>query len=48
MRPIFKKFNDLKPEDIDFNFHIHTNLSDGTSTPEEIIEKAKKPKQKLA
>ena len=40
MKPIFKKFNDLKEEDVNFNFHIHTNQTDGESTPEEIIEKA--------
>ncbi|TSC95212.1 MAG: putative hydrolase [Parcubacteria group bacterium Licking1014_1] len=40
MKPIFKKFNDLKAKDINFDFHIHTNQTDGTSTPEEIIRKA--------
>ncbi len=40
MKPKFKKFNDLKVEDINFDFHIHTSQTDGTSTPEEIIEKA--------
>lgn len=39
MKPKFKRFNDLRPEDINFDFHIHTNQTDGTSTPEEIIEK---------
>jgi putative hydrolase len=36
----FKKFNDLRSEDIDFDFHIHTNYTDGHSTPEEIIDRA--------
>lgn len=40
MKPIFKKFNDLTAEDINFDFHIHTNQTDGISTPEEIIKKA--------
>jgi len=40
MKPNFKRFNDLKKEDINFDFHIHTNYTDGHSTPEEIIDKA--------
>lgn len=40
MKPIFKKFNDLRTKDINFNFHIHTDQTDGISTPEEIIKKA--------
>jgi len=40
MKPIFKKFNDLRAEDINFNFHIHTDWTDGTSTSEQIIKKA--------
>ena len=40
MRPKFKRFNNLKPEDINFDFHIHTNQTDGLSSPEEIVEKA--------
>lgn len=40
MKPIFKKFNDLKVKDINFDFQIHTNQTDGISTPEEIIKKA--------
>lgn len=46
MKPIFKKFNDLKAKDINFNFHIHTDQTDGISTPEEIIKKAIKLKLK--
>lgn len=41
MKPIFKRFNDLRKEDINFDFHIHTNQTDGLSTPEELLEKAK-------
>jgi putative hydrolase len=36
----FKRFNELKEEDINFDFHIHTNQTDGLSTPEEIVAKA--------
>jgi len=39
-KPKFKRFNDLKPEDINFNFHIHTIQTDGLSTPEEFIKEA--------
>ena len=40
MKPKFKRFNDLRPEDINFDFHIHTNYTDGHSTPEEMVVKA--------
>lgn len=46
MKPKFKKFNDLKIEDINFNFHIHTNQTDGLSSPEEIVKEAIKLKLK--
>ena len=41
MKPTFKRFNSLIGEDIKFDFHIHTNQTDGISTPEEMIQKAK-------
>ncbi len=40
MKPEFKRFNDLKQEDINLDFHIHTNYTDGHSTPEEMVNKA--------
>ncbi len=40
MKPIFKKFNDLKIEDSDFNFHIHTDQTDGVSTPDGALSQA--------
>lgn len=40
-KPNFKRFNDLRAADIDFDFHIHTNLTDGKSSIEEIINQAK-------
>ena len=40
MKPEFKRFNDLRPEDINFDFHIHTNYTDGRSSPEEMLDKA--------
>jgi len=40
MKPEFKRFNDLKKEDINFDFHIHTNYTDGHSSPEEMVDKA--------
>ena len=36
----FKRFNELKKEDINFDFHFHTNYTDGESSPEEMVEKA--------
>ncbi len=41
MKPNFKRFNDLREGNIDFDFHIHTNQTDGVSTPEEMIQQAK-------
>jgi putative hydrolase len=40
MKPSFKKFRELRPEDMKSDFHIHTNQTDGNATPEEIIDKA--------
>lgn len=40
MKIRFKRFNELKEEDINFDFHIHTNQTDGLSTPEEIVAEA--------
>ena len=42
MKPTFKHFNDLTPSDIDFDYHIHTNQTDGSSSPEEIIASAQR------
>ena len=39
-KPKFKRFNDLRPKDITFDFHIHTDYTDGHSTPEEMVNKA--------
>lgn len=39
-KPNFKRFNDLKQEDINFDFHIHTNYTDGLSSPEEMVNRA--------
>ena len=41
MKPTFKRFNGLREENINFDFHIHTNQTDGISTPEEMIQQAK-------
>lgn len=42
MEPKFKRFNDLKQEDINFDFHLHTIQTDGENTPGEMIAQAKK------
>ncbi|MDD5086538.1 MAG: 5-formyltetrahydrofolate cyclo-ligase, partial [Candidatus Nanoarchaeia archaeon] len=39
-KPKFKRFNDLRKEDINFDFHMHTNFTDGHSSPEEMVKKA--------
>lgn len=44
LKPKFKRFNDLKAEDINFDFHMHTTQTDGKSTVEEMITQAKKLK----
>ena len=40
MKPEFKRFNDLTPQDINFDFHIHTNQTDGFCSPAEIVNQA--------
>ena len=40
MKPEFKRFNDLRPKDINLDFHMHTNYTDGHSSPEEMVDKA--------
>lgn len=40
MKPIFKKFNDLKVEDINFDFQTHTSQTDGFCSAEEMISQA--------
>jgi len=44
MKPKFKRFNELRKEDINFDFHIHTNYTDGQSSPEKMIKKAEELK----
>lgn len=46
LRPKFKRFNDIKEEDINFDFHMHTNQTDGKNTAEEMVIQAKKMKLK--
>jgi len=41
LKPKFKRFNDLKKDDIDFDFHIHTKQTDGENTVQEMIAQAK-------
>lgn len=41
MKPTFRRFNTLREKDVKFDFHIHTDQTDGISTPEEIVQKAK-------
>ncbi|MDD5087141.1 MAG: PHP domain-containing protein, partial [Candidatus Nanoarchaeia archaeon] len=43
-KPKFKRFNDLRKEDINFDFHMHTNFTDGHSRPEEMVKKAEELK----
>ena len=40
MKPKFKRFNNLTPKDINFDFHIHTNQTDGFCSAEEMIDQA--------
>ncbi|MEM3091180.1 MAG: PHP domain-containing protein [Candidatus Pacearchaeota archaeon] len=42
MRFNFKRFNDLKEEDINFDFQMHTCWTDGKNTVQEMIEQSKK------
>lgn len=42
MKPTLKRFNKLTPSDINFDFHIHTSQTDGSSSPEQIIESAQR------
>lgn len=39
LKPLFRNFNDLK--ELDFDYHMHTNQTDGRSTADEMINKAK-------
>jgi len=40
MKPDLKRFNDLRSKDINFDFHMHTNFTDGRSSPEEMVARA--------
>lgn len=42
IRPNFKRFNELKPSDINFDFHMHTTQSDGNDSAQEMISHAEK------
>lgn len=42
MRYPFKRFNELKIEDVNFDFHMHTNQTDGRSSLEEMTNQARK------
>lgn len=44
LKPKFKRFNDLKKDDINFDFHIHTVQTDGENTVREMITQAKQLK----
>jgi len=39
-KPVFFRFNDVLKDRPDRDFHIHTNITDGSSSLEEYIEKA--------
>lgn len=41
MKVPLKRFNDLRIEDIKFDFQMHTCWTDGQNTPEEMIQQAK-------
>lgn len=36
-KPTFRRFADLRPGDVDFDFHMHTTQTDGQNSPEEMI-----------
>ena len=40
MKPTFRHFSELNEENIDFDFHVHTEITDGTESPERMIEAA--------
>jgi putative hydrolase len=40
-KPTFKRFNDLLPEDVDFDFHMHTDQTDGKHSAAEMISRAR-------
>ncbi len=42
IRPDFKRFRELKPSDINFDFHMHTMQSDGNNSAQEMISHAEK------
>jgi putative hydrolase len=39
-RPTFRHFNDFPPEEVNFDFHMHTTQTDGKNTAEEMIAAA--------
>jgi methylenetetrahydrofolate dehydrogenase (NADP+)/methenyltetrahydrofolate cyclohydrolase len=39
-KPTFKRFNDLKEDDLVFDYHMHTTQTDGKCSAEKMIEKA--------
>lgn len=41
MKPIFYRFNEMDNDKTNYDFHIHTNQTDGTDTIETILKKAK-------
>lgn len=40
-KPTFTRFNDLSPEDVDFDFHMHTDQTDGEHSAAEMTARAR-------
>lgn len=36
-RPTFRHFNDLRPEEVNFDFHMHTTQTDGKNSAQEMV-----------
>ena len=41
LKPSFKRFNELKESNLDFDWHLHTSQTHGKSTPLDMVEQAK-------
>jgi putative hydrolase len=49
MKPFLMRFSELKAENVNFDFHVHTDITDGTEPPEKMIAAAiKKNLKKIA